>query len=63
MPAGSQVFGAAAIIYFLGFILSQPWTRRLFSASLIKLLYKVKHTSSGRELDKVPKHLLQNSPA
>ena len=60
MFALGQVVGVYAILYLIGFTLTYPWTSRLFNASLIKLLYKVKHTSAGRNLDQVPEHIVSN---
>ena len=42
------------MLNILGFLFTSFWTNRLYNASLIKHLYKVKHTSSGRDVKPVP---------
>ena len=39
---------------FLGFLFTSFWTNRLYNASMIKHLYKVKHTSAGRDHKPIP---------
>ena len=41
----AQIVGALAFIYAIGYLLTAFWTRYRFRASLIKGLYKVKHSS------------------
>ena len=41
----AQIVGALAFIYAIGYLLTIFWTRYRFKASLIKGLYKVKHSS------------------
>ena len=41
----AEILGALAFIYVIGFILTAFWTRYRFQASLIKGLYKIKHSS------------------
>ena len=50
----AQLVGALALLNFLGYLLTSFWTNRLYNASMIKHLYKVKHTSAGRDLKPVP---------
>lgn len=50
----AQLVGALTLLNFLGFLFTSFWTNRLYNASLIKHLYKVKHTSAGRDLKPVP---------
>ena len=46
--------GALTLLNFLGFLLTSFWTNRLYNASMIKHLYKVKHTSAGRDFTPAP---------
>lgn len=46
--------GALTLLNFLGFLFTSPCTNRLYNASMIKHLYKVKHTSAGRDLHAIP---------
>lgn len=46
----AQFMGALTLLNFIGYILTSFWTSRLYNASMIKHLYKVKHTSAGRQL-------------
>ena len=48
------------MLNFLGILLTSFWTNRLYNASMIKHLYKVKHTSAGRDFKPVP--LSKHSP-
>ena len=50
----AQVIGAVTLLNFVGLMLTSFWTNRLYNASMIKHLYKVKHTSAGRDLKPVP---------
>ena len=50
----AQLIGALTLLNILGFLFTSFWTNRLYNASLIKHLYKVKHTSSGRDVKPVP---------
>jgi len=46
--------GALTLLNFLGLLFTSFWTNRLYNASMIKHLYKVKHTSAGRNHKSVP---------
>ena len=48
----AQLVGALALLNFLGVLFTSFWTNRLYNASMIKHLYKVKHTSAGRDIKK-----------
>jgi len=50
----AQLVGAMTVLNFIGFVLTSFWTNRLYNASMIKHLYKVKHTSAGRDLKPAP---------
>lgn len=45
----AQLVGALTVVNFFGYLLTSFWTHRLYNASMIKHLYKVKHTSAGRD--------------
>ena len=45
---------ALTLMNFLGYLFTSFWTHRLYNASMIKHLYKVKHTSAGRDKKAVP---------
>ena len=53
--------GALTLLNFLGVMFTSFWTNRLYNASMIKHLYKVKHTSAGRDLRPVP--MSKHSPS
>lgn len=44
-----QLVGLLSLLNFIGLLLTSFWTNRLYNASMIKHLYKVKHTSAGRD--------------
>ena len=46
-----QMVGALNLLHLVGWLLTAFWTYRLYNAALIKQLYKVKHTSAGRDID------------
>ena len=46
----AQIVGALFFLYVLGYLLTFFWTSHLYKASMIKGLYKVKHTSSPSNL-------------
>ena len=46
----AQLVGALTILNVFGYLTTSFWTHRLYNASMIKHLYKVKHTSAGRDL-------------
>ena len=48
----AQLVGAFSLLNFLGVLFTSFWTNRLYNASMIKHLYKVKHTSAGRDIRK-----------
>ena len=50
----AQLVGALTLLNILGYLLTGFWTNRLYNASMIKHLYKVKHTSAGRDLKSIP---------
>ena len=50
----AQLVGALTLLNFLGFLFTSFWTNRLYNASMIKHLYKVKHTSAGRDDRPIP---------
>ena len=50
----AQLVGALTLLNFLGFLFTSFWTNRLYNASMIKHLYKVKHTSAGRDHKPIP---------
>lgn len=50
----AQLMGALTLLNFLGFLMTSFWTNRLYNASMIKHLYKVKHTSAGRDDRPIP---------
>jgi len=52
--------GALTLLNFIGWFFTSFWTNRLYNASMIKHLYKVKHTSAGRDINPVP--LSKHSP-
>ena len=56
----AQLVGALTLLNFLGFLFTSFWTNRLYNASMIKQLYKVKHTSAGR--DHRPAPMSKHSP-
>ena len=56
----AQLVGALTLLNFLGYLFTSFWTNRLYNASMIKHLYKVKHTSAGRDNKPVP--LSKHSP-
>lgn len=49
----AQLMGALTLLNFLGYLLTSFWTSRLYNASMIKHLYKVKHTSAGRQIPSI----------
>ena len=50
----AQLVGALTLLNFLGYLITSFWTNRLYNASMIKHLYKVKHTSAGRDHKVIP---------
>ena len=50
----AQLVGALTVLNVLGYFFTSFWTNRLYNASMIKHLYKVKHTSAGRDHKPVP---------
>jgi hypothetical protein len=50
----AQLVGALTLLNFVGYMITNFWTNKLYNASMIKHLYKVKHTSAGRSHKKIP---------
>ena len=57
----AQLVGALTLLNLLGFLATSFWTNRLYNASMIKHLYKVKHTSAGRDFTPAP--MSKHSPS
>jgi len=49
----AELVGAMSLLNFFGLVFTSFWTNRMYHASMIKHLYKVKHTSAGRDLKPV----------